>query len=100
MRLSNAEDQKHVRRFLPESLSRLSSALPSLSRREALFVGQAAALPSRIQIEYVPDDKLPESDDISFIEGWKNAPTTREELEPVIRRWRRRSVSSESSSSS
>lgn len=95
MRLSNAEDQNHVRRFLPDSLTRLSSALPSLARREALFVGQAATIPARIQVRALPDEKLPESDDISFVEGWRTDPTTREDLSSVIQRWRDEPIASE-----
>jgi len=50
LRLTNSSDQEHVSKFLPDSLTGLTKMLPSLTRREAIFVGEAAALPSRIRI--------------------------------------------------
>ena len=51
LRLSNSSDQEHVSRFLPDSLSGLTKMLSALTRREAIFVGEAAALPSRLEFE-------------------------------------------------
>lgn len=45
LRLTNGQDQAHVGQFLPDSLAGLATMLPSLGRREAIFVGEAAALP-------------------------------------------------------
>lgn len=73
LRLSNSQDQQHVSRFLPDSLSNMTSALSSLPRQEALFVGEAAALPARIKIHTLTDDKLPDSNDISFAKAWSEA---------------------------
>ncbi|GLQ25455.1 ATP-binding protein [Sulfitobacter pacificus] len=70
LRLSNSQDQQHVSRFLPDSLSNMTSTLSSLPRQEALFVGEAAALPARIKILSLPKGKLPDSNDISFAKGW------------------------------
>lgn len=72
LRLSNGADQAHVARFLPDSLAGLVSLLPSLPRREALFVGEGAALPARIRLRYLAEDQRPKSDDIAFGEGWRN----------------------------
>lgn len=75
LRLSNSQDQQHVSRFLPDSLSNMTSAPPSLPRQEALFVGEAAALPARIIIRSLPENKLPDSNDISFAKAWpEDAP--------------------------
>ena len=40
LRLTNSADQEHVSRFLPDSLSGLTKLLPSLVRREAIFVAK------------------------------------------------------------
>ena len=72
LRLTNGADQEHVGRFLPDTLSGLIKLLPSLPRREALFVGEAAALPARIRLSNVPEGKRPKSADISFAKGWSN----------------------------
>lgn len=87
LRLTNSTDQEHVSKFLPDSLVGLTKMLPSLTRREAIFVGEAAALPSRIRINKLSADQLPDSNDISFINGWVNEPNTTEELKKITDRW-------------
>lgn len=86
LRLSNSQDQQHVKRFLPDSLSNMTSVLSSLPRQEALFVGEAAALPARIKIKSLPKDKLPDSNDISFAEGWSYQLQGREVLNAIAAR--------------
>lgn len=70
LRLINGSDQEHVSRFLPDSLAGLTKMLSSLSRREAIFVGEAASLPARIRIRELAEAQLPASSDISFASGW------------------------------
>lgn len=87
LRLTNSNDQEHVAKFLPDSLVGLTKMLPSLTRREAIFVGEAAALPSRIRINKLPPEQLPDSNDISFVKGWINEPTKTIELKKISDRW-------------
>ncbi|NOU23761.1 MAG: ATP-binding protein [Methyloglobulus sp.] len=87
LRLTNSNDQQHVAKFLPDSLAGLTSMLSALTRREALFVGEAAALPSRIRITKLPKDKLPDSHDISFVEGWTNQPANVSKLKEITDKW-------------
>lgn len=87
LRLTNSNDQEHISKFLPDSLVGLTKMLPSLTRREAIFVGEAAALPSRIRINELTPDQLPDSNDISFVGGWTNEPTKIEKLKEITDRW-------------
>ncbi|HZV69900.1 MAG TPA: ATP-binding protein [Saprospiraceae bacterium] len=87
LRLTNSNDQEHVAKFLPDSLVGLTKMLPSLTRREAIFVGEAAALPSRIRINKLLPEQLPDSNDISFVKGWVNEPTKTIELKKISDRW-------------
>ncbi len=87
LRLTNSRDQEHVARFLPDSLSGLTRILSSLTRREAIFVGEAAALPSRIKIRELDKGQLPDSSDISFVEGWVNPLHNDDKLVKVTNRW-------------
>jgi DNA helicase HerA-like ATPase len=87
LRLTNSNDQDHVAKFLPDSLVGLTKILPSLTRREAIFVGEAAALPSRIRINRLQPEQLPDSNDISFVKGWANEPTKTTELKKISDRW-------------
>lgn len=87
LRLTNGSDQDHVRRFLPDSLAGITKMLSSLGRREAVFVGEAAALPARIRIRELTTEQLPDSNDISFVGGWAHAPNDAATVEPVVIRW-------------
>ncbi len=89
LRLTNSVDQEHVGRFLPDSLAGLTKLLPSLVRREAIFVGEAAAIPARIKIRELNESQLPDSDDIKFADGWAKPPVSREAIATVVKRWRR-----------
>lgn len=90
MRITNDSDRSHVQGILPDSLAGLTKVLSGLRRREAIFVGQAAVLPSRILIrDLVKDGKpLPRSQDIDFDTGWQGDPITDEHLKEVGKRWR------------
>jgi len=90
LRITNDSDRNHVQSVLPDSLAGLTKVLSGLRRREAIFVGQAAVLPSRILIrDLVKDGKpLPRSQDIDFDKGWQSDPITNQNLSEVGKRWR------------
>ena len=88
LRITNDADREHVRSILPDSMTGLTKMLSGLRRQEAIFVGQAAVLPSRIMIRSLAADQLPRSHDIDFDEGWQNAVMTPDELKIVADRWR------------
>jgi hypothetical protein len=86
LRLANSSDQEHVSRILPDSLTGMTKMLSSLPRQEALFVGEAAAIPARIRLRTLSRDQLPNSHDISFATGWSSEGTTTEGLTNVVAR--------------
>ena len=88
LRITNETDREHVKAILPDSMASLVKMLPSLRRREAIFVGQAATLPSRIMIRELPLGKRPQSNDIDFDEGWQRDALTSEEITSIGNRWR------------
>jgi len=88
LRVTNDKDREHVRSILPDSLAGLTKVLSGLRRREAIFVGQATLLPSRIMIKYLEKEKLPRSHDIDFDKGWQNDPVSSEALNVIGKRWR------------
>lgn len=92
LRLTNSSDQEHVARFLPDTLAGLTRILSSLTRREAVFVGEAAALPARIKIRELEKSMLPDSADISFAKGWSNDLLSREQISSIASRWTRSGV--------
>lgn len=74
LRLTNGDDQNTVRRLMPESLEGLMDTLPILDIGEALIVGDAVLLPSRIKI-HAPQEQ-PLSATIEFWDEWSEAPGT------------------------
>ena len=90
LRITNNADREQVQGALPDSLAGLTKILSGLRRREAIFVGQAASLPSRIlmtDLEKV-GKSLPRSHDIDFEKGWQNAILNDKYLDNVAKRWR------------
>ena len=86
LRTSNESDRNHVRGILPDSLEGLTKMLSGLRRQEAIFVGQAATLPSRIMIRKLDEDKLPASNDIDFDAGWRNSAMSGTQLAEIAER--------------
>lgn len=68
MRITNADDQNVIKRLLPDSLGDYAETLPILDVGEALVVGDASLLPSRIKIS--PPTLKPQSGTIDFWDVW------------------------------
>ena len=51
MRLTNAEDQNVIKKLLPDSIGNFADILPILNVGEAIAVGDASLLPSRMLID-------------------------------------------------
>lgn len=88
LRVTNESDREHVRGILPDSMTGLTKMLSSLRRQEAIFVGQAAMLPSRIMIRDLEPTQLPKSKDIDFDKGWQSPVMSDDQLRDVANRWR------------
>ncbi|EOX4933552.1 ATP-binding protein [Proteus mirabilis] len=88
LRITNDADREHVRSVLPDSMSGLTKMLSGLRRQEAIFVGQAATLPTRVMIRSLSDDQLPRSNDVNFDKGWQQQAMTIEQIGAVVTKWR------------
>lgn len=88
LRLTNDSDREHVKAILPDSMAGLTKMLSGLRRQEAIFVGQAAMLPSRILIRDLLPEQRPKSNDIDFDKGWQSAAMSDKQLKAVANRWR------------
>jgi DNA helicase HerA-like ATPase len=87
-RITNDADREHVKGILPDSVAGLTKMLSGLRRREAIFVGQAAMLPSRILIRELAKTELPRSHDIDFDAGWQKPSMDAAALTAIAKRWR------------
>jgi len=89
MRLTNADDQNVIRKLLPDSLGGFSEILPTLDTGEALVVGDASLLPSRIRIDKPINE--PNSGTVEFWDEWQDVvPEGR--LATAIGNWRKQSI--------
>jgi hypothetical protein len=86
LRLTNPDDQAYVRNLVPEAERDLIDILASLGRGEALAMGQAVPLPTRVQF-YRPDP-IPNSSDVDFYQQWISGPEDLD-VEDIVDRWRR-----------
>jgi len=88
LRLTNETDREYVKGILPDSLTGLTKNLSGLRKREAIFVGLAALIPSKILLNFLNEDERPKSNDINFIEGWKKKVYEDDQIVKIINRWR------------
>ena len=73
MRLTNSDDQNVIKRLLPDSIGNFGDILPILDVGEALVVGDACLLPSRIIIKR-PNPE-PNSSTVKFWDEWSKETT-------------------------
>ena len=85
LRITNPNDQGYVRNLVPESEGDLVSILAGLGRGEALVLGEAIPLPTRLQ--FAKPDPTPNSDDVDFYEKWKTGPDDLD-VDAIVKRWR------------
>jgi DNA helicase HerA-like ATPase len=89
MRLTNGEDQAVVRRLLPDSLGGFGDLLPVLDTGEALVVGDAILLPTRIRIAKPINEPL--SGTIAFWDRWADQSSAAA-LDKAVESWRRQTL--------
>jgi hypothetical protein len=70
LRLTNDQDQAVVRRLVPDSMSGLADLLPLLDTGEALLLGDAVLLPTRIKLD--PPSIKPASGTRDFWTEWSS----------------------------
>lgn len=89
MRLTNGDDQGVVRRLLPDSLGGFSDLLPVLDTGEALVIGDASLLPTRVRVQQ-PDNK-PNSGTVPFWDKWGEDKEVAE-IADAVASWRKQSI--------
>ncbi|WP_370262307.1 ATP-binding protein [Limnobacter sp.] len=69
-RISNDRDQELVHKLVPDNLRGLLGDLPSLPSRHAILLGWASELPVLVQMNALPEQHRPKSDDPDFWAVW------------------------------
>lgn len=88
LRMSNENDQNLVHRALPDSISNLVRALPTLRTQEALVVGEGAAVPMRLRFDDLDEEDRPQSADVKFTDLWRSGTEGEEYVADVVSNWR------------
>jgi uncharacterized protein len=89
LRLTNSSDQSIVRSSAPDNLISLIDLLPSLRTGEAIVVGEAIKIPSRVRIKL--ETPRPGSDDPKLVAGWsEHYASSAENYKPVVTSMRKR----------
>jgi len=88
LRLTNSEDQGVVKRLMPDSMGALMDILPMLDVGEAVVVGDAVLLPTRVKL-HAPTYK-PTSATINFWDEW-NKEDAQSEIVKAVENMRRQS---------
>ncbi len=86
LRLANPDDQAYIRGMVPDAESNLMDVLSVLGRGEAMIMGEAVPLPTRVQIR--PPDPTPHSQDVDYHAAWSEGPEDLD-VEAIADRWRR-----------
>lgn len=73
MRLTNSDDQNVIKKLLPDNIGNFGDILPILDVGEAIVVGDASLLPSRILIKRL--DPEPNSSTVKFWDEWSKELT-------------------------
>ncbi len=88
LRLSSEKDQQVIRGSTYEGMVDLIDFLPLLADREAIILGQAAAMPMRIRVDDIGRSGLPQN----FSPAFSDSPTTEgmdlQALDAIVTRWR------------
>jgi len=89
LRLTNSQDQQVVHKMMPDSLSTLTSVLPILDTGEAIVLGDAVLLPSRIKLN--PPKLEPASATKDFWQDWSNKESKSDSIAFAVESLRRQS---------
>ena len=86
LRITNPTDQAYVKNLVPEAERDLVEVLAGLGRGEALTLGEAVPLPTRVQFHRPSPE--PNSGDIDFYNKWIDGPDDID-VDRIVDRWRR-----------
>jgi hypothetical protein len=82
LRLTNETDQSVIKRLVPDSLSGLTEILPLLDVGEALMLGDAVLLPTRIKLD-APKIR-PDSATRDFWTEWSQKKSDKPSIEKAV----------------
>ncbi len=88
MRLNNDRDQAFVKAAMPEGARGFLDTIPALRNRECIICGEGVAIPVRVAMDDLEENKRPASSDPLFSELWQQTGGEDEIIARVVKRWR------------
>jgi DNA helicase HerA-like ATPase len=88
MRLNNDRDQAFVKAAMPEGARGFLDSIPALRNREAIICGEGVAVPIRVALDNLEEERRPASGDPSFTTLWRESGGEADILDRTITRWR------------
>jgi DNA helicase HerA-like ATPase len=88
MRLNNERDQNFVKAAMPEGSKGFIDSIAALRNRECIICGEGVAIPIRVMLDTLEEEKRPASTDPLFSQLWRNTGGEAEIVNRVVRRWR------------
>ena len=88
MRLNNDRDQAFVKAAMPEGARGFLDSIPALRNRECIVCGEGVAIPIRVSLDNLAEERRPASDDPLFSQLWCEHGGEEEIVQRVIKRWR------------
>lgn len=91
LRLTNPDDQGRVKTTIPDTLARLTDLLPALRTGEAIIIGEATQIPSRIRLPLI--EPRPSSSDPKVGSSWRIDRVESPEYDKAVTAWRKQTNS-------
>lgn len=88
MRLNNDRDQAFVKAAMPEGARGFLDSIPALRNREVICCGEGVAIPIRVSLDTLAEERRPASEDPIFSDLWRENGGEEEIVQRVIKRWR------------
>ncbi len=90
LRLSNSEDQGRIKSALSDNMIGFIELLPALRTGEAIVVGEAVKIPSRIRLPLI--EPRPKSSDPEIAKNWRKTERHSPNFEEAIENWIRQKI--------
>jgi uncharacterized protein len=95
LRVTNRADRSAVESTIPDDLGGLTDLLPALRTGEALVLGEALQVPSRIRVQKAPE--RPVGDDPVLPDAWLEPRPDPKSYAPVVAQWRAQTTAASAS---